>query len=465
MRRLCFFVCLRGVICKTRRMRVYWNNTLWKRRDTMRQLRGRNLLFIGFTLFSMFFGAGNLIFPPFLGAQAGTNTWFAFAGFALSAIGFPILGVVAVARSGGLGSLAGRVHPRFAAVFTLLIYLSIGPCLAIPRTASTSFEMAVTPFLNPGGPAGALRLGYSAAFFGAALLLALKPEKLTDRLGKILCPCLLLLIAAVFAGCVIHPVGGYGGVGEVYAANPAVRGFLDGYQTMDTIAALNFGIVIALNIRAKGVEEEGAVVRGTIRAGWVAGAVLLAVYAMLAHIGALSGAAFPGAGNGAQTLTRLVAALFGPWGSVILAAIFVIACLNTCVGLISCCSTYFHGLAPRLSYRGWAVVFALFSMVVSNAGLDAILKVSVPVLNAIYPVAIVLILLSLFPPLAGTRLVYPTAVGVTGVFSVLYALVGAGAPLAVLERIPLAGMGLGWVIPAALGVGAGLALDRLGRTG
>mgnify|MGYP001298300059 CR=1 FL=1 len=176
------------------------------------QLQGKRLLLVGFTLFSMFFGAGNLIFPPFLGAQAGTSTWPAMAGFALSAIGFPILGVVAVARSGGLSRLAGRVHPRFAAVYTMLIYLSIGPCLAIPRTASTSFEMAVSPFLPPDAPFGLLQFGYSALFFGVALLLALKPEKLTDRLGKVLCPTLLLLILVIFLGCALRPPGGYGAV-------------------------------------------------------------------------------------------------------------------------------------------------------------------------------------------------------------------------------------------------------------
>lgn len=421
------------------------------------QLRGKRLLLVGFTLFSMFFGAGNLIFPPFLGAQAGTSTWPAMAGFALSAIGFPILGVIAVARSGGLSRLAGRVHPRFAAVYTMLIYLSIGPCLAIPRTASISFEMAVSPFLQTGGPVRLLQLGYSALFFGAALLLALKPEKLTDRLGKILCPALLLLILVIFLGCALRPPGGYGAVTGAYASNPAAQGFLVGYQTMDTIAALNFGIVIALNIRAGGVTDDGAVVRGTVRAGWLAGAVLLAVYAMLAHIGALSGSAFPGSENGAEALTRLVSALFGPFGSVLLAAVFVIACLNTCIGLISCCGEYFHELFPRVSYRRWALFFALISMAISNLGLNQILAVSVPVLGAIYPVAIVLILLSfLHRWIAPLRKIYPAAILFTASASVLYALADARLSIPILtpamKRIPLAGLGLGWVLPAAAGI-------------
>ena len=163
--------------------------------DSAQALRGKKLLLVGFTLFSMFFGAGNLIFPPFLGAQAGTALWLAFAGFAVSAIGLPIAGVAAVARAGGLPALAGRVHPRFAQVFAVLVYLSIGPCLAIPRTASTSFEM-LTPLVGRSTPGQFI---YSLVFFAAAYFVALKPEKLTQRLGRILCPALLVLIVVLFA--------------------------------------------------------------------------------------------------------------------------------------------------------------------------------------------------------------------------------------------------------------------------
>lgn len=314
-------------------------------------LRRRDQLLVGFTLFSMFFGAGNLIFPPQLGAQAGVDTWFAMAGLAVSAVFLPILGVIAVVRAGSLTELASRVHPAFATVFTVLIYLSIGPCLAIPRTASTSFEMAVPPFLPSGTPTMWFQFGYSLLFFAAAFLVALQPEKLTGRLGKFLCPMLLLLVGAMFVGSLVHPVGTYGPTLPPYDQIPAVQGFLTGYQTMDTIAALNFGIVIVMNIRALGVTDQGSVLRATVRAGGIATVLFLAVYSMLAHIGALSGAAFPGMTNGAVTLTNLVGAIFGHWGTVILAAIFFIACFNTCVGLISSCSAYFHTLVPRVPAR------------------------------------------------------------------------------------------------------------------
>ena len=422
-----------------------------------KKLGARGLLLVGLTLFSLFFGAGNLIFPSGIGAQAGVHTWPAVAGLAVSAVGLPVLGVVAVSRAGGMDALAGRVHPAFARAFTVAVYLAIGPCLAIPRTATTSFEMAVPPFVGEGAPVALLHLTYSLVFFAAALALALRPEKLTDRLGKILCPVLVGLIVVTFAACLLNPLEGYGPAVGAYQSHPLVRGFLEGYQTMDTLAALAFGIVIAVNLRARGVKEPAEVVRATGRAGVIAGVLLLAVYCMLAHIGALSGGAMPNPSDGAEALTNAAGLLFGTGGRVLLAGIFLIACFNVCVGLISSCGTYFHGICPRLSYRAWAVLFAVVSMVISNAGLAQILAVSAPVLGALYPVAIVLIALSFFQRrLEGRRLVYPLAVLFTGVFSVLFALGDAGLPLGLLDVLPLSGVGLGWVLPALAGTGAGL---------
>ena len=346
----------------------------------MQKLPVRQRLLLGFTLFSMFFGAGNLIFPPHLGAQAGSNFWPAFAGFAVSAIGLPIAGVVAVARAGGFDQLASRVHPKFSLVFTILVYLSIGPCLAIPRTASTSFEMLV-PLV--GGGRG-LQLGYSIVFFAAAFLVALHPEKLTDRLGRVLCPALIALIFVLFAGCLLHPVAAqYGSPAAAYARLPAFEGILGGYQTMDALAGLNFGAVLALNIQALGITEENAIRQNTIRAGFLAGGLLLVIYAMLGHVGALTGAAAPDCTTGAEVLSALASALFGRAGQLLLAAIFLIACFNTCVGLISCVGQYFHTLLPRIPYPAFAGFFAAASMLISNIGLAGISRLSTPGLGAL----------------------------------------------------------------------------------
>ena len=437
-------------------------------REKERRLEGRDLLLVGFTLFSMFFGAGNLIFPPNIAAQAGTQTWPAMLGLALSAVGLPVLGVVAVARSGGLDALGSRVHPAFARVFTIVAYLAIGPCLAIPRTATTSFEMAVPPFVGADAPIGVYQLVYSLVFFAAALFIALRPEKLTDRLGKILCPILVALIVVTFVGCLVNPLEGYGPATGDYATHAVVKGFIEGYQTMDTIAALAFGIVIAVNIRARGVEEEGAVVQGTVRAGVVAGGMLLAVYCMLAHIGALSGGAFPNPENGAQALTNIVAALFGRLGNVLLAAIFTLACLTTCVGLINSISQYFSTLFGKLSYRQWVLVMTGFSFLVCNLGLNAILSISIPILNAIYPVAIVLILLGLTHSLwVKNRWVYSLVVAGTGIVSVIYALDAAqlslGAVTELCRKLPLYDMGFCWGSVAAVMLAVSLLLGLVRR--
>ena len=419
-------------------------------------LHGKQQLLIGFTLFSMFFGAGNLIFPPYLGAQAGTHLWPAFLGFAVSAIGLPIAGVVAVARADGLPALASRVHPIFAQVFTILVYLSIGPCLAIPRTASTSFEMFV-PLIGGGR---IIQLVYSILFFAAAFVIALRPEKLTQRLGRILCPTLLVLIVLLFVGCLIRPAAtSYGTPSELYTSLPVVQGILDGYQTMDTLAGLNFGAVIALNIQALGVTEPHAIEKSTIRAGFLAAGLFVVVYAMLTHIGGIAGAAFPGCETGAETLTALTNSLFGRIGQALLAAIFLIACFNTCVGLIACVGQYFHSLLPRIPYPAIAAFFALASMLLSNIGLAGILKLSVPVLNAIYPVAIVLIFLSFLPQRFQHRPVYVGAIALTALQSIPAAL-PLGGITAFVNALPLGSLGFGWMLPALLGLLGGVLFAR-----
>lgn len=438
-------------------------------------LRQRSL--VGLTLFAMFFGAGNLIFPPWLGVQAGTESLSAFIGFLITAVGFPILGVMAVAESGGLKNLGARVHPVFAFIFMFLIYLSIGPCLAIPRTASTSFEMVVRPLLAENGlleapllgwtALGFSQLAYSVFFFLAAFLVALNPEKLTSRLGKFLCPTLITLICVLWLGAFVNPIGEAGAPAAAYAGAALAHGFIDGYQTMDTLAALNFGLIIAMNIRAMGIKSEGAVVKETVFAGYIAAAVFFVVYGALTQIGAEAGGAFTGMENGAQTLTAVADKLFGTAGQVLLGLVFFIACFNTCVGLIACCSDYFSGLFPKLGYRGWAVVFAAVSMVISNAGLTLILKFSIPVLVAIYPLAIVLIALGLinlaWKNLHLHRWVYPLSMLFTGVVSVTAGLEAFGLNVPFLSNLcadlPWSNIDLGWISPAIGGAAAGLFLS------
>jgi LIVCS family branched-chain amino acid:cation transporter len=383
--------------------------------------------------------------------------------FFITAVGFPILGVVAVAKSGGLTKLARRVNPVFAVIFTILIYLSIGPCLGIPRAGSLPFEMVVAPYLPQSISKTLALLLFTFVFFMVAYWLSLSPTKLVNRMGKVLTPTLLLLILVMFIGALFKPLGNYGVATGEYVTSPFVKGFLDGYLTMDTIAALNFGIVIALAIKSKGIKDEKVVVSTTIKAGLIAGTLLVLIYSMLAHLGASSGGRFAGAENGAQTLTNVTTYIFGKPGAVLLAVIFTLACLTTSVGLITSCSQYFSTLTNKVSYKNWVRILALSSMTLANMGLTKILAVSVPVLVAIYPIAIMLIVLAMLDNLfKESSVVYGLTILFTGVVSVVDSLGEVGIKLGFVtnlcSRLPLYAKGLGWVVPALLGMFLGLAV-------
>lgn len=422
----------------------------------MEKFKFKDRILIGITLFSMFFGAGNLIFPPFLGAEAGKQTIPAFIGFLLSAVCLPVLGVIAVTKSGGINNIASKVHPKFAFVFILILYLSIGPCLAIPRTASTSFSMAVTPFWS-GDKIWLIQIIYTVIFFVATSLVALHPEKLTEFLGKRLTPILLTLILVLFIGSIIRPAGDFADAKNSYANNAPVGGFLYGYQTMDTLAALNFGMIVAMNVREKGIKKDKSIMLETINAGWIAGLLLFVVYGMLAFVGAVSSDKFSNVADGTETLTNMVSFLFGKGGSILLAVLFVIACFNTCVGLLSCCGKYFNEIFPKVSYKSWVFIFAAFSMVVSNVGLNAILKFSVPLLNTIYPIAILLIILSCLEKfISDYRGIYVLSVTLCGVVSVISVLDQQGIIIPFITEyahyIPGYELGFGWILPTVLGM-------------
>ena len=405
---------------------------------------------VSFMLFSLFFGAGNLIFPPFLGQNAAANTVPAILGFLVTAVVLPVLGVIVVAQSDGLDKLGARVNGKFAIIFTMLIYLSIGPGLGIPRAASVPFEMAVAPYLPEGASLRLFMLIYSLVFFVIAAWLALNPSKLLNRIGHFLTPSLLTLIVVLFISFVVKGVTGVAQPQEAYMASPLLKGFCEGYQTMDTIAALNFGLVIATTLRSLGIKEKKGVIGHTIVAGIAAGSILTAVYGMLTYMGMQSSAVYEIQENGAWTLRQIVYQLFGEFGAILLAAIFTLACLTTCVGLITSISQYFSTLIEKVSYRKWVFGITIFSFAVCNQGLNTILSISVPILNAIYPVSIVLIVLGLCDKyINGNRFIYPCVVWGTTVVSVLSAVDGLGLNMGIVSTVcralPWYSLGFGWV--------------------
>ena len=430
----------------------------------MKKCSKKNLILLSLTLFSMFFGAGNLIFPPFLGQNAGTQSLPALIGFLITAVGFPVLGIAVVSRFNGLDVLAQKVHAGFGLFFAVLIYLSIGPLLATPRTATLPFEMAILPLLPDGTSPQLSLLLFTSVFFLIAWLLSRNPSKLIDRLGKLLTPTLLVLIVAVFAAALMHPLGPPALPQPDYASGPLIKGFLEGYLTMDALAALNFGIVVSLNIRALGIDDDQEVMSTSMKAGCLAGLILAVIYIMLTLLGtSLSG--MPIGANGAQTLTLAVTSLFGESGRWVMALIFLLACMTTCVGLLTSCSEFFSSLTPKSNYSQWLLFLTLFALGVSNFGLSAILSISVPVLNMIYPMALVLILLGLGDPLyRDNRLIYPLTVFSTGVVSVLTELDTLGLRIPgltqLLENLPLASQSLSWICVAIAMFGLSLILGR-----
>ena len=419
------------------------------------KLTRKQMIMISFMLFSMFFGAGNLIFPPYLGQMAGSNTAGAVLGFLITAVVLPVLGVVVVARFDGLDRLGRQVGRRFALIFTILVYVALGPGLAIPRAASVPFEMAVAPYMPDNANLTVWMLVYSLIFFAIALWLCLNPGKIVDWLGTILTPALLILLLVLFIGFLVKGESIIAAPQTAYETSPFLQGFTEGYLTMDTLAGLNFGIVIATTLGSFGMTEKKSILRSTVWAGIWAGAILAIVYLMLTYMGMCSSGVYPLQDNGAWTLRCIVSQVFGAPGAILLAAIFTLACLTTCVGLINSVSQYFSTLWTKISYKGWVYIITGFSFFVSNLGLSTILSISVPILNAIYPIAIVLIILGLSNRLweryAST---YPLVVGGTCIVSVIYALDSAGIPLGFLTGIfrllPGYAPGFGWLSIAAL---------------
>ncbi|QGU94509.1 branched-chain amino acid transport system II carrier protein [Clostridium bovifaecis] len=429
----------------------------------MEKLDKKKLLFVSLMIFSMFFGAGNLIFPPQLGQLSGTNMIVSLGGFLISAVGLPVLAIAVVAKAGGLHILASRVHPKFALAFTVLIYLSIGPFLGIPRAASLAFEMGVSPFISTTLTSSRMPLFiYTLVYFGIAFWLCMSPSKLVDRFGKVLTPTLLILIASIFIFSLFKPIGAFSAPTGDYGQFPLLKGFLDGYMTMDAIAALNFGIVISIALKQMGVTEEKSLVSNTIKAGAIAGLFLSIIYGMLAYLGAASQVRFGATENGAQTLTNVVFYLFGQKGSILLGVIFSLACLTTSVGLLTSCSQYFAKLMPKISYKTWVTMLTISSTIFANIGLTKILQFSVPALTAIYPMAIVLMVLAFANSFfKGSSYVYLFTMVCTSVVSILDALSQFGLKFSLLNHLPLYSKGLGWIVPAVVGALIGFAYGIL----
>lgn len=423
---------------------------------------------VGLMLFALFFGAGNLIFPAFLGQQAGSNWLSAMSGFLLTGAGLPLLGVIAIGYSGSrdVQDLASRVTPWYGVAFAAVLYLAIGPLFATPRTATVTFEIGVTPFIGPEHKTMALAI-FSAFFFGVTYWLSISPGKLVDRIGKVLTPALLATIAVLVGYAAFNPMGELQAAQGGFADRPFVTGVLEGYQTMDALASLVFAIIVIDAARALGVRNRAQLLATTTVAGAVAAACLAVVYLLIGYMGATSVAGLGLQENGAAVLSKTAQHYFGMGGNVLLSAIVFLACLSTAVGLIISCSEYFNRLLPAVSYKTFVVIFTLVSMAFANKGLSGIISISVPVLMLLYPLTVVIILLAFLNNwFGGSRVVYVCTIFATLVVGVLDAWKAAFnfAPetAALINSIfPLYDIGMGWLLPASIGFVLGLVLKTV----
>ncbi|WNC11518.1 branched-chain amino acid transport system II carrier protein [Pseudomonas coleopterorum] len=428
----------------------------------MKVLKGQDILALGFMTFALFVGAGNIIFPPFVGLQAGPNVWLAALGFLVTAVGLPVITVVALARVGGsMDALSSPIGKLAGGLLAAVCYLAVGPLFATPRTATVSFAVGLAPLT--GETPLALFL-YSAVYFLLVYIVSLYPGRLLDTVGRFLAPLKIIALAVLGIAAFALPVGPSGDAVPEYVAAPFSLGFINGYLTMDTLGALVFGIVIVNAIRSRGVESPKLITRYAIIAGLIAGVGLALVYISLFRLGSGSHAVAAGATNGAAVLHAYVQHTFGGLGSGFLAVLISLACLVTAVGLTCACAEYFSRVLP-LSYKTLVLLLALFSLLVSNLGLTKLIAFSIPVLTAIYPPCIVLVALSFCAGLwySQSRILGPVML-VSLLFGLIDAIKGAGLsqwlPASLLD-LPLSEQGLAWLVPSVAVLLVAVVVDRV----
>ncbi len=442
------------------------------------KLNRREYIYIASMLFGMFFGAGNLIFPVHMGQMAGANVWPAVVGFLVTGVGLPLLGVAAlgISRSSGLYELGSRVGRPYSMFFTCALYLTIGPFFAIPRCATTSFTVGLENILPEGGNLQLWLFAFSFAFFAAALFFSLRPGKILVWVGKVLNPCFLVFLGILVVVAMLNPSAAIADVvpEDSYATQAFFTGFLEGYNTMDALASLAFGIVVVQVIKGLGVSEPDAVASSTVKAGIFSCLLMAVIYIAVTIIGVQSRGLFETSANGGIALAQIAQHYLGYAGFFVLAATVTLACLKTSVGLITSCAETFTGLFPSgPRYHVWAVIFSAVSFLFANVGLNAIISYAVPVLMFLYPLAITLILLSLFGRFFDyDRAVYAWTTGLTLIAALgdfvsalpesVFVAINGGAIVGLAESfLPFFNLGLGWLCPAFAGVVIGLCVRYL----
>lgn len=434
------------------------------------KLRWRQFFVVASLLFGLFFGAGNLIFPLHLGQLAGSHWGGAALGFLVTGVLLPLLSVLAIAvtRANGVYDVGRPLGVGFALCFMVLIHATIGPLFGTPRTATVSFTVGVAPFV-PTRYQGLALLVFSAVFFALAFAFSYHENSILANVGKVLNPLFLALLFLMFLVAFLKPLGNpaTATVTAAYKTSALTNGFLQGYNTMDALAGLAFGVTVVTAVRQMGHRKPGDVAAVVAKSGLLAMGGVALIYLLLIVAGAMSLGKFKLSADGGVAFNQIVNYYGGAFGQAVLAVLITVTCLTTAVGLVAAFAQDFHKHFPKVSYHTWLALTTLASFAVANFGLNQIIAWSTPMLMFLYPLAMVLILLSVCSPLFHRDgrvyfcVVLFTVVPALGDMVVSFPKVVSAsafgqAVAALRAHLPLASMGLSWLVPALVGLALGL---------
>ena len=439
-----------------------------------KKLTHAEYVFVGSMLFGMLFGAGNLIFPVHMGQLAGSHFWGANFGFISTGVFMPFLALIAFGLSGSasLEELAGNVHPVFSKIFAVLLYLTIGPAFALPRTATVSYQIGIAPFVD--GEQPLLLAAFTFVFMAVGLLFSLKPSKLIVYIGKGLNPIFLVFLAILMAAALVSPMGSIGSAlpqGD-YVTHAFLTGFKEGYNTMDVLAMLAFSVVVIDTLKNLGIQDTSNITKDLLKVGVIVVLLMALLYTLITWLGTSSVGQLPVSANGGIALAQITHAYFGSVGGVLLAAIVTFACLKTAIGLITACSNTFVELFPgTLGYKAYCVAFAGVSFLIGNVGLTQIIVLAVPILMLLYPMAITLILSSFACALFGRdRRLYRWPMLLAGIaaFGDMLSVLPKGVQglgiiqslLGLYRQLPLFNLGMSWLLPTLAALVAAVAVVK-----
>lgn len=431
----------------------------------------KEILIVSMTLFGMFFGAGNLIFPVHLGQLAGRNVIVATLGFVLTGVTIPILAVAAigVTHSNGLQRMCEKkVGKGFAYFFTSLLYLTIGPFFAIPRCCTTTFTTGIYPLIN-GIDERIFLLIFSFVFFALVLFFSLKPNEIMTWIGKVITPMFLVFLTALVVVALVKSNVKIDAIvpNDNYVNNSFINGLLEGYNTMDAIAGLAFGIVVVNCIRDLGIHDGKFVAIETIKAGSIVATLMSIIYLATTIMGSKSRLYLDISENGGIALAQISNLFLGKIGLIILAFTIGLACLKTAIGLVTSCGQTFERMFPNINYKKWVIIFTIFSFAISNFGLTTIINYSIPMLMFLYPIAIVLILLGVFSYRTDNKTVFRyTLIGtiIAAIFDFIKTLPFDIDISFMTKVLPFFNEGFSWIVPSLIGLTIGLIINEIKKT-